>query len=48
MTPPRRVLVAGGLYKAEAIETALWMGLASDLVIDQPTAVRVLEIAKTR
>ncbi|MCQ4617393.1 RNA polymerase subunit sigma-70 [Corynebacterium sp. CCUG 18816] len=45
---PRRVLVAGGLYKAEAIETALWMGLASDLVIDQPTAVRVLEIAKTR
>ena len=28
--------------------TFVWMGLASDLVIDQPTAVRVLEIAKTR
>lgn len=45
---PQRVLIAGGLYKAEAIETALWMGLATDLVIDQATAIRVLELAESR
>lgn len=45
---PRRVLVAGGLDKAEAIETALWMGLATDLIIDQPTAQLVLELSQRR
>ncbi|MCP1386934.1 sugar-binding transcriptional regulator [Corynebacterium sp. TA-R-1] len=47
-TRPRRLLVAGGLYKAEAIETALWMGLATDLVVDQPTAELVLELHAKR
>lgn len=45
---PRRVLIAGGTYKAEAIETALHMGLATDLVIDQQTARRVLALHERR
>lgn len=45
---PRRVLVAGSLHKAAAIETALWMGMATDLVIDRPTAVRVLQLHEHR
>lgn len=45
---PRRVLIAGGTYKAEAIETALWMGLATDLVIDEHTARRVLALHERR
>ena len=45
---PRRVLIAGGTAKAEAIETALWMGLATDLVIDSRTAQRVLALHEQR
>ena len=40
---PTRILVAGGVNKAEAIDTALRMGLASHLVIDADTARTILE-----
>lgn len=40
---PTRILVAGGVDKAEAIDTALRMGLASHLVIDADTARTILE-----
>lgn len=40
---PKRLLIAGGLNKAEAILTALKMGLATHLVVDKPTAARILE-----
>lgn len=40
---PVRILVAGGRRKAEAIATALKMGLATHLVIDAPTARAILE-----
>lgn len=40
---PVRILVAGGVNKAAAIRTALTMGLATHVVIDQSTAIRVLE-----
>lgn len=39
---PTRVLVAGGMDKAEAIRVALGMGMATHVVIDYETAVRVL------
>lgn len=39
---PIRVLVAGGPSKATAIRVALEMGLATHLVIDRATALRVL------
>ncbi|MDO5076076.1 MAG: sugar-binding transcriptional regulator [Corynebacterium sp.] len=42
---PVRILVAGGVSKTTAIRTALSMGLATHLVIDQSTAHRVLESA---
>ena len=40
---PVRVLVAGGRVKAEALETALHMGLATHLVVDQDLALALLE-----
>ncbi|MDO4685405.1 MAG: sugar-binding transcriptional regulator [Corynebacterium sp.] len=43
---PIRILVAGGADKAIAIHTALRMGLATHLVIDQATAIRVLSLAQ--
>lgn len=39
---PIRLMVAGGIAKAEAIRVALDMGLATHLVIDHETALRVL------
>ncbi|MFV8381439.1 sugar-binding transcriptional regulator [Corynebacterium hindlerae] len=41
---PLRVLVAGGVNKAEAIKTALAMGMATHVVIDHVTALRVLNL----
>ena len=38
-----RVLVAGGRVKAEALDTALHMGLATHLVVDQDLALALLE-----
>ena len=40
---PVRVLVAGGRVKAEALGTALHMGLATHLVVDQDLALALLE-----
>ena len=40
---PVRVLVAGGRVKAEALDTALHMGLATHLVVDQDLALALLE-----
>ena len=40
---PVRVLVAGGRVKAEALDTALHMGLATHLVVDQGLALALLE-----
>ena len=40
---PVRVLVAGGRDKAEALDTALHMGLATHLVVDQDLALALLE-----
>ena len=40
---PVRVLVAGGRIKAEALDTALHMGLATHLVVDQDLALALLE-----
>lgn len=42
---PARLLIAGGADKADAIEVALRTGLATHLVIDAPTARRVLDLA---
>lgn len=42
---PVRVLVAGGLEKAPAIEAALRTGVATHVVIDHATAQRVVEMA---
>ena len=39
---PVRVLVAGGRVKAEALDTALHMGLATHLVVDQDLALALL------
>lgn len=39
---PVRVLVAGGLEKADAIRVALEMGMATHLVIDHATAERIV------
>ncbi|WP_410170858.1 sugar-binding transcriptional regulator [Corynebacterium pygosceleis] len=44
---PIRLLIAGGAAKTTAIATALDMGLATHLVIDRPTALRVLDVAGT-
>lgn len=41
---PVRLLVAGGIAKAQALKAALSMGLASHLVVDERTAQRVLEL----
>ncbi|WJZ03337.1 sugar-binding transcriptional regulator [Corynebacterium freiburgense] len=41
---PMRILVAGGTEKVTAIHTALTMGLATHLVIDQGTAQRILDL----
>ncbi|AKK09136.1 sugar-binding transcriptional regulator [Corynebacterium testudinoris] len=41
-TRPTRILVAGGREKAEAIETALRMGLATHLVVDSVVAAQIL------
>ncbi|MEZ2120778.1 sugar-binding transcriptional regulator [Corynebacterium sp. CCM 9203] len=43
---PIRLLIAGGAAKTIAIATALDMGLATHLVIDRPTALRVLDAAE--
>ena len=40
---PVRVLVAGGRVKASALDTALRMGLATHLVVDQDLAAALLE-----
>lgn len=40
---PTRILVAGGRWKAEAIEVALRMGLATHLVIDRETAQDIVD-----
>ncbi len=40
---PVRVLVAGGRVKAEALDTALHMGLATHLVVDHGLALALLE-----
>ncbi|AZA12658.1 sugar-binding transcriptional regulator [Corynebacterium choanae] len=40
---PARVLIAGGVEKAQAISAALSMGLATHLIIDAPTAELVLQ-----
>lgn len=40
---PIRVLVAGGVDKVAAIRTALDMGMATHLVVDHSTALRILE-----
>ena len=40
---PVRVLVAGGRVKAAALDTALHMGLATHLVVDQDLALALLE-----
>ena len=40
---PVRVLVAGGRVKVEALDTALHMGLATHLVVDQDLALALLE-----
>ena len=40
---PVRVLVAGGRVKAEALDMALHMGLATHLVVDQDLALALLE-----
>ena len=42
-TRPVRVLVAGGRVKASALDTALRMGLATHLVVDQDLAAALLE-----
>ncbi|APT92175.1 RNA polymerase sigma70 [Corynebacterium phocae] len=42
-TRPTKLLVAGGLEKAQAIDTALKMGLATHLVIDNATASKLVE-----
>ncbi|GAB2512518.1 hypothetical protein GCM10027031_19310 [Corynebacterium atrinae] len=41
-TRPTRILVAGGQEKADAIETALRMGLATHLVVDSVVAAQIL------
>ncbi len=41
---PVRILVAGGLRKAKAIHTALTMGLATHLVVDHPTALKLIDL----
>ena len=40
---PVRLLVAGGRLKAQALQTALHMGLATHLVVDQDLALALLE-----
>lgn len=41
---PVRILVAGGRWKAEAIQAALSMGLATHLVVDAPTARSIVQM----
>ncbi|QNQ90487.1 RNA polymerase subunit sigma-70 [Corynebacterium poyangense] len=40
---PVRIMVAGGRWKAQAIDVAITMGLATHLVIDSDTATEILE-----
>lgn len=47
-TRPTRVLVAGGAHKAEALQVALDMGLATHLVTDQTTAHKLVNSTESR